>query len=180
MIRSKYALSDTGQIEAPGRPLRCVSSKNEDGDWDLEKNRDILKINKKKNKVVVGRAYDAHVVKRISKIAILKNDALLLWLGRNMRSQIEAPGRPLKCVSSKNEDLDWDVEKIRIFWKLKNTTKSHIYKVKSFQKWKKFRRHFLSHWHSVHTPPMLTASTIEIYSQTPKFNVFFLFDHPRH
>ena len=64
MIRSKYALSDTGQIEAPSRPLKCVSSKNEDLDWDVEKNRDILKIKK-------------------------------------------------------------------------NTTKSHIYKVKSFQKWKK-------------------------------------------
>ena len=37
MIRPKYALSDTGQIEAPGRLLKCVSSKNEDLDWDLEK-----------------------------------------------------------------------------------------------------------------------------------------------
>ena len=46
MIQSKYALSDTGHIEAAGRPLKCVSSKNEDFNCELEKNRDLLKIKK--------------------------------------------------------------------------------------------------------------------------------------
>ena len=54
VIRSKYALSDTGHIEAAGRlagrPLKCVSSKNEDFHCELQKNCDFLKIKKNATK----------------------------------------------------------------------------------------------------------------------------------
>ena len=50
VIRSKYALSDTGHIEAAGRPTKCVSSENEDLHCELEKNRDFLKIRKNATK----------------------------------------------------------------------------------------------------------------------------------
>ena len=63
MIRSKYTLSDTGHIEAAGqpagrpagRPTKCVSSKNEDFNCELEKKRDFLKIEKMPQKATFVR-----------------------------------------------------------------------------------------------------------------------------
>ena len=54
VIRSKYALSDTGHIEAAGRsagyPTKCVSSKNEYFYCEFEKKCDFLKIKKNATK----------------------------------------------------------------------------------------------------------------------------------
>ena len=50
--------------------------------------------------------------------------------------------------------------------------------MKWFQKWKKSIPHFLFYWHSVHTPTMLAALTIEIYLRTPKIEVFFVRSSP--
>ena len=60
MIGSKYALSETGHIEAAdrpaGRPTKCVSSKNEDFYREFEKKRDFLKIEKNATKSHICKA----------------------------------------------------------------------------------------------------------------------------
>ena len=60
MIRSKYAPSDTGHIEAAGqpagRPTKCVSSKNEDFNCEFEKKGDFLKIEKNATKSHICKA----------------------------------------------------------------------------------------------------------------------------
>ena len=73
--------------------------------------------------VGVGKGYGGHIVQGIgiSKTAIFeKNDALPSRFNQNMRSDtghIEAAGRPAgrptKCVSSKNEDFNCELEKNR-------------------------------------------------------------------
>ena len=102
-------------------------------------------------------------------------------LDQNMRSdtgQIEAAGRPLKCVSSKNEDCYCDLEKNRDILKIKeNATKSHISNVKSFQKWKNLYDIFCVTALRTYTNYVNRFNKNNLFANTENWGFFF--DHLR-
>ena len=91
VIRSKYALSDTGHIEA----LKCVSSKNEDFYRELEK-IGMLKIKKKHEK--------PHLLGEIvSKMKKIFTTFLLYWHSTHTPTMLTASTTEIHLRTSKFE-----------------------------------------------------------------------------